>query len=96
MSIRGASGQNALTGRSRAHASAPTAKAGLKEALRHTFAGIDPREVRMMLGENAARLYGFDLDKLAACAAKVGPTPAEFAQPLAEIPRDARSPAFAA
>jgi predicted TIM-barrel fold metal-dependent hydrolase len=67
-----------------------------KEALRHTFAGIDPREVRMMLGENAARLYGFDLDELAALAARVGPTPAEIAQPLAEIPRDARSPAFAA
>jgi predicted TIM-barrel fold metal-dependent hydrolase len=65
-----------------------------REHLRLTFASIDPKEVRMMLGENAAKLYGFDLAKLDPYAAKCGPTPAEVAEPLAEIPRDATSPAF--
>ena len=37
-----------------------------KEAIRLSFAGVDPVEVQMMLGGNAAALYGFDLDALAA------------------------------
>ena len=32
------------------------------EALRLSFAGIDPIEVQAMLGGNAARLFGFDLE----------------------------------
>lgn len=67
-----------------------------RESLRHTFASIDPGEVRAMLGENAARLYGFDLEKLAPIAARCGPTPEEIARPLPreEIPRKSMSPAF--
>jgi hypothetical protein len=67
--------------------------------LRLAFAGVDPAEVRAMVGGNAARVYGFDLDALAPVAARVGPTVAEVARPLApdEIPPEAlRCPAFAA
>ncbi len=68
------------------------------EALRISFADVDEREVRAMVGENAAALYGFDLDALAPLAATVGPTVADVARPLPsdEIPADARRcPAFA-
>ena len=36
-----------------------------KEAIRLSFAGVDPDEVQRMLAGNAAALYGFDLDALA-------------------------------
>jgi predicted TIM-barrel fold metal-dependent hydrolase len=68
------------------------------EALRLTFAGIDRAEVAAMLGGNAARLYGFDLDALAPIAARVGPRVDDVARPLAddEIPPEAgKCPAFA-
>jgi predicted TIM-barrel fold metal-dependent hydrolase len=68
-----------------------------REALRLSFAGVDPVEVQQMVGGNAARLYQFDFDALAPVAARVGPTHAEIATPLpiAEIPPDAiRCPAF--
>jgi predicted TIM-barrel fold metal-dependent hydrolase len=32
--------------------------------MRLAFSNVDPVEVRMMLGENAAKLYGFDLEAL--------------------------------
>ncbi len=35
-----------------------------RENMRLAFSQVDEREVRMMLGENAAKLYGFDLAKL--------------------------------
>ncbi len=69
-----------------------------KEALRLSFAGIDPDEVQRMLGGNAARLFGFDMGGLADVAARVGPTHQEIAQPLKaeEIPPGAgKCPAFA-
>jgi hypothetical protein len=68
------------------------------EALRLSVAGGPDREVQQMIGANAARLYGFDLDDLAAVAARVGPTVEELAAPIApaDIPIDARRcPAFA-
>jgi hypothetical protein len=65
-----------------------------REALRHTFASVPTDEVAAMLGENAARVYGFDLDALAPIAARVGPTVEEVATPLDEIPADAYSVAF--
>jgi predicted TIM-barrel fold metal-dependent hydrolase len=70
-----------------------------REHLRLAFAGIDADEVRAMVGGNAARLYGFDLDVLAPIAARVGPPVDEVARPLPpdEIPAEAmRCPAFAA
>jgi predicted TIM-barrel fold metal-dependent hydrolase len=68
------------------------------EALRLSFAGVEPHDVQAMVGGNAAELYGFDLDALASIAAQVGPPIDEVASPLSadEIPADARRcPAFA-
>jgi predicted TIM-barrel fold metal-dependent hydrolase len=68
------------------------------EALRLSFAGVDPHEVQVMVGANAAELYGFDLEALRPIAARVGPTVAEIAEPIAagDVPADARRcPAFA-
>ena len=70
-----------------------------RDHLRLAFAGVPESEVRAMVGGNAARLYGFDLDALAPLAAEFGPSPAEVAVPLvaADIPADGlRCPAFAA
>jgi predicted TIM-barrel fold metal-dependent hydrolase len=66
--------------------------------LRLAFAGVPEDEVRAMVGANAARVYGFDLDVLAPFAARFGPSPAEVAEPLTpdDIPDEAmRCPAFA-
>ena len=59
-------------------------------------AGLDPAEVRAILGENAAKLYGFDLAKLEPLAAQYGPTPQEIATPLpaSEIPQHVHTNAF--
>jgi predicted TIM-barrel fold metal-dependent hydrolase len=57
-----------------------------REHLRSRFADVDPSEVRMMLSENAARLYGFDLPALAPLAARIGPGVAEVATPIDEVP----------
>jgi predicted TIM-barrel fold metal-dependent hydrolase len=45
------------------------------ESLQRTFGDIPEHETRAMLGENAARVYGFDLDALQPIAAAVGPAP---------------------
>lgn len=69
-----------------------------REALRLAFAGVDPSEVARIVGYNAARCYGFDLERLGEIAARVGPTHAELAAPLPadQIPAGAtRCPAFA-
>ncbi|KIZ17918.1 amidohydrolase family protein [Streptomyces natalensis] len=66
-----------------------------REALRLAYADLPAEEVAALLGGNAARVYGFDLDRLAPIAARVGPTAAEIAEPLEKIPADATSPAFA-
>jgi predicted TIM-barrel fold metal-dependent hydrolase len=69
-----------------------------KEHLRLAFAGIDPTEVQAMVGGNAARVYGFDLDALSPIAARIGPRVDDVAVPLssADIPAEAmRCPAFA-
>ena len=67
------------------------------EALRQAYGGFDRAEVEMMLSGNAAALYGFDLDTLAAVAARVGPLVDEVAVPLepGQVPIEAeRCPAF--
>jgi predicted TIM-barrel fold metal-dependent hydrolase len=58
-----------------------------REAMRLTFAGVPEPEVRAMLGETAAEVYGFDLEQLRPIADGVGPTVAEVAEPLTEVPR---------
>ncbi|HEX7096391.1 MAG TPA: amidohydrolase family protein [Acidimicrobiales bacterium] len=65
-----------------------------RESLRRTFEGWSPEELRMVLAENAAKVYGFDLDKLAPIAQEIGPTVEEIATPLDKIPPKATSPAF--
>jgi len=67
-----------------------------RKSLRHTFHAMPQAEVRAMLGENAAKLYGFDLEALAPIAARIGPTPEEVAVPLApeEFPKDTMTMAF--
>lgn len=65
-----------------------------RESLRLTFSGWDEVQLRQMLGENAAKVYGFDLEVLAPIAAEYGPSVEEIATPLDVIPADATSPAF--
>ncbi|MGH9080609.1 MAG: amidohydrolase family protein [Acidimicrobiales bacterium] len=47
--------------------------------LRHVFGGMPEDDVRRMLGGNAIRVYGFDVDRLQAVADRVGPTVADLA-----------------
>ncbi len=65
-----------------------------RENMRLAFADVDPTETRMMLGENAAALYGFDLEKLRPVAEKLGITPDLVSTPLDEIPADSACPTF--
>jgi predicted TIM-barrel fold metal-dependent hydrolase len=59
-----------------------------RENMRFAFSAVPENEVRMMLGENAAALYGFDLDALRPIAAKLAITPELVREPLDEIPAD--------
>ena len=65
-----------------------------REALRYTFSSVAPAEVAAMLGGNAARVYGFDMDALAPLVARIGPTVDEVAEPLEAVPAGARSSVF--
>jgi predicted TIM-barrel fold metal-dependent hydrolase len=65
-----------------------------REALRHTFSGVPAAEVAAMLGGNAAVVYGFDVAALAPLTDRIGPTVAEVAEPLTEVPADASSTVF--
>jgi predicted TIM-barrel fold metal-dependent hydrolase len=56
------------------------------EHLRQIFSGAPEAEMRKILAGNAAAVYGFDLDKLAPLASKVGPTVGEIATPLDVLP----------
>ena len=70
-----------------------------RQHLRLAFAGVPEDEVRMMVGQNAADVYGFDWAMLETLADAHGPTVAEVAEPLPadDIPDDSlRCPAFAA
>jgi predicted TIM-barrel fold metal-dependent hydrolase len=67
------------------------------EAIRGSFAGVPHDEVAMMLGGNAAALYGFDLEALRPLAQQVGPRVSDVDQPLVpgEVPQEAdKCPAF--
>jgi len=66
-----------------------------REALQNTFAGVPTDEVALMVGGNAAAVYGFDLDALAPVAERVGPTIEQTFRPLDAIPADTLSMAFA-
>jgi len=64
------------------------------EAIRMTFAGVPEPEVRAMLGENAAAVYGFDLAALAPLAERVGPRVDDVMAGLDTVPEGAASMAF--
>jgi predicted TIM-barrel fold metal-dependent hydrolase len=64
------------------------------EGLRLAFADWDEADVRRVVTDNAARIYGFDVDALMSVAEKVGPTVDEIKVPLEDVPRDSGSPAF--
>lgn len=49
------------------------------DSLHETFDGVPEPELRAMLGENAARVYGFDEQALALHADRIGPSVASFA-----------------
>jgi hypothetical protein len=54
--------------------------------LRSRFHDVPEPEMREILAGNAARLYEFDLAALAPLAAEYGPTVAEIAEPIDEVP----------
>jgi hypothetical protein len=69
-----------------------------RQHLRLAFAGVPEPEVRMMVGQNAAAVYGFDWAQLEVLADQHGPTVAAVDEPLAaaDIPDESlRCPAFA-
>ena len=51
-----------------------------QERLRADFGGIPVEDARKLLGETAARCYGFDLEALRPIAEHIGPTPADLGQ----------------
>ena len=57
-----------------------------RENLRARFSDAPEAEMRKILAGNAAEMYGFDLDALAPLAARIGPTVAEVAEPIADVP----------
>ena len=85
-----------MNGKSLAEAGAAFQKAG--RPLRLTFQDVPEHERRMILGENAAKLYGFDLDALRPLAEAHGPTPEMLDAGLdpKEIPEDSTCYLFAA
>ncbi len=62
-----------------------------REHLRQVFSEVGEAEMRDILAGNAAKLYGFDLDALAPLAAQWGPTVAEIATPLDQLPDNPNS-----
>ena len=64
------------------------------EAMRYVFAGVPEPEIRSILGGTAAKVYGFDLDRLAPEIARVGPTIDEVTAPLVDPPTASLSSVF--
>ena len=53
-----------------------------RQVLAHVFGGMPPSDIRRMLGSNALAVWDFDEAQLQAVADRVGPTPADLAEPL--------------
>lgn len=62
-----------------------------REHLRQVFSEVEEATMRRILGENAAKLYGFDLDLCTQLAAEHGPTVDEIKVPLTELPENPNS-----
>ncbi len=60
-----------------------------REGLRALMHDLEPATIHRLVAANAADLYGFDLDALAPLAAQFGPTVAEIAEPLGDLPDEA-------
>jgi predicted TIM-barrel fold metal-dependent hydrolase len=66
-----------------------------RQSLRFTFAGLPEPAVRDMLGLNAARVYGLDVEALERVADRIdAPTFAEVSEPLDAVPVGASPFAF--
>ena len=52
-----------------------------RERMKAMFGGIPVEDVRLMLGESAVEVYGFDREKLAPIAERIGPPVSEFKDP---------------
>jgi predicted TIM-barrel fold metal-dependent hydrolase len=59
-----------------------------REHLRQVMTGIEPDEMQKILAENCAKLYDFNLPKLAPLAAEFGPTVDELTVPLDALPEN--------
>jgi hypothetical protein len=57
-----------------------------REALAHTFTGIEPTDVERMVGGTAADVYGFDLGLLGPVADRIGPDVAFVAAGIDAVP----------
>jgi predicted TIM-barrel fold metal-dependent hydrolase len=57
-----------------------------REHLRQVFEGMSSDDIQKVLATNCAELYGFDMGALAPIAEQYGPTHAEIAEPLLELP----------
>jgi predicted TIM-barrel fold metal-dependent hydrolase len=60
-----------------------------REHLRQVVGHLDPAQIQQFVGENVAKVYGFDLEALRPLAATYGPTVAEIAEPLVDLPENA-------
>jgi predicted TIM-barrel fold metal-dependent hydrolase len=60
-----------------------------REHLRQVMGHLEPEQIQQIVGGNAAELYGFDLEALRPAAEQYGPTVAEIATPLTELPEGA-------
>lgn len=68
-----------------------------REALRAALCDASPGDMQAILGGNAARVYGFDLQALCQTARRSGPTVSELATPLnawPRMPEETSCPAF--
>ena len=56
--------------------------------LRSDFGDIPVEDSRLLLGETAARCYGFDLDTLRPIGSRIGPTPSDLGQDVTRATTD--------
>ena len=57
-----------------------------RESLRKSYAGLPRDEIKLMIGENAVRVYNFDPEKLMPVAGRIGPSVEDIDGPLTERP----------
>jgi len=57
-----------------------------REHLRQVLGHLPPEQIQQIVGGNTAELYGFDMEALRPAAEQYGPTVAEIAEPLEQLP----------